>query len=120
MQFKDTLKTARKAAQMSRAQLAGRLRCTTQEIGYWETGARVPDDAKQAEILAAIAAPSLTIRGLVAELQADIAARIARFEVDAQSATAPPEGAPLPDGLDVAIAAAAPAVTPRPARTRTK
>lgn len=123
MTFAAQLKAARKQAKLTTIELGARLGVAANVITYWEKGHRVPDEDRQKIILAALDKPALSLTDLVAGLQADIAARIAKFAIDLQTAQQGPLRGPLSaSDAEEALAMTTPATTSatpqRRARTR--
>ncbi len=85
VEFKDQLQAAMEAAGIDRKQLAVRLLASTQEVGYWLRGDRVPDDDRQREILAACERSAPTTSLLIAGFRAEVQTLIDKLDADLQT-----------------------------------
>ncbi len=83
--FAEQLAAAMQDAAVNRRQLATRLNVSTQEIGFWLRGDRIPDADRQRAILAACRAPEPTVAWVVEELERDIAKRLQTFRADLET-----------------------------------
>jgi transcriptional regulator with XRE-family HTH domain len=63
MSFGDRLREAREAAKLTQTAAAARVGQSSTNWSAWEAGRRVPSQARQAALLAAMAAPAEPVRG---------------------------------------------------------
>lgn len=112
-EFGETLRSRRTAAKLSRSILASRCGVSEREVGFWETGDRVPEPEKQREILEWCEREP-TVLDLAHRLKRDVNALIDQFAAAAETRGKPATAVPgLADLEQLTVTPVAAVAAPR-------